>query len=151
MSAPEPPDVVFSNTLEEPLSDRMILLSRTLAGLIDLLTIIVMGSAFILLTDATVGIQVFSMFNFGILLISIFFVYSIFFLWTTNQTIGMMLTDLRVLGETEFRPGFWSIVVRCTFFLAGLLALGVGLFWALIDPSARCLHDRVSGTRIERT
>ncbi len=151
MSAPEPPDVVFSNAFEEPLSDRTILLSRTLAGLIDLLTIIVMGSAFILLTDATAGIQVFSMFNFGILLISIFFVYSIFFLWTANQTIGMMLTDLRVLGDTEFRPGFWSIVVRCVFFLAGLLALGIGLFWALIDPSARCLHDRVSGTRIDRT
>jgi uncharacterized RDD family membrane protein YckC len=34
---------------------------------------------------------------------------------------------------------------------AGLLLLGVGFLWALVDPERQFLHDRLGGTRIVST
>jgi uncharacterized RDD family membrane protein YckC len=67
-----------------------------------------------------------------------------------SQTIGMMLTDLRMMGASTNRPGIVQILVRCCAFLIGLAAFGIGLLWGCFDGQARCLHDLLSQTRVVR-
>lgn len=145
----------FSNSVsaQEPGQDgKLILLSRTLSGLIDLLFVFLWTVAFIIAEDSFSGIEIFdqsSVFNGVLLLLANYFLYSLFFLGTSNQTIGMMITNLHVVGESGRRPGMGRIALRCLLFLPSLLLLGTGLIWAFVDRENRCLHDAASRTRVE--
>jgi uncharacterized RDD family membrane protein YckC len=133
--------------------ERLILLSRTLAGLIDLIVVLFCTAGFIFATDAYSGVVVLdriSVAHYIVLLLAIFFLYSLFFLATGNQTIGMMITDLRLTAGDGRRPRFRQIVVRCTAYLVSLLALGTGLLWGCFSRRSRCLHDTISGTFVVR-
>jgi uncharacterized RDD family membrane protein YckC len=144
---------IFSYHKGKPHENKLILLSRTLAGLVDLIIIIVSGSAFIFSVDVLEGIDVFdsvSITHYLLLLLVTYFVYSMFFLSTGTQTIGMMLTDLRVVGTAMQRPKITQILMRCIAFLLGLAAFGIGLLWGCFDRQSRCLHDWLSQTRVER-
>ena len=144
---------IFRHLADKPRESRLILLSRTLAGLVDLIIVIICGSAFIFMVDVLEGISVFdrvSVSHYVLLLLLTYFVYSMFFLSTGTQTIGMMLTYLHVTGADTNRPKIIRILLRCIFFLLGLAALGIGLLWGCFDRQARCLHDRLSSTRVER-
>jgi uncharacterized RDD family membrane protein YckC len=135
------------------LEDRLILVSRTLSGLVDLLIVALCTGALIIATDITTGIDIFdrkSVIIYALLLLVVFFVYSAFFLGTANQTIGMMLTDLKLVDSRQNRPRMRQILWRCFGYLAALLMLGVGLLWGCFDRECRCLHDRISDTRIVR-
>jgi len=135
------------------LEDRLILLSRTLSGLVDLLVVAICTGAFIIAADMASGIDIFdrrSLIVYSLLLFAIFLVYSTFFLGTANQTIGMMLTDLRLVDSWEKRPGMRQILARCFAYLVSLLLLGIGLLWGCFDRQSRCLHDRLSATRVIR-
>jgi uncharacterized RDD family membrane protein YckC len=137
----------------EPGEDKLILLSRTLAGLVDIIIVAVCASSFIFAVDVLDGIEVFdavSMIYFVLLLLTMYFVYSFFFLGTTNQTIGMMLTDLRMVGASFERPRAIQILIRSITFLLGSAGLGIGLLWSCFDRQSRCLHDRISQTRVVR-
>jgi uncharacterized RDD family membrane protein YckC len=132
---------------------RLILLSRTLAGLVDLIIVVFCAAGLIIAADVISGVEVLdglSLVNYGVLLIATFYVYSAFFLFTAGQTIGMMITELKLADEEERRPRISQILLRCVLYTVSLLALGLGLLWGCFDRDARCAHDRLSGTRVIR-
>jgi uncharacterized RDD family membrane protein YckC len=133
--------------------DKLILLSRTLSGLIDLIIIVLFTGTFIISADALSGIIVLdavSLVNFSALLFMTHFVYSIFFLGSANQTIGMMITDLKVVTEGRQRPGMRQLFIRCLGYLVSAGLVGIGLVWGFFDRDSLCLHDRWSNTRVVR-
>jgi uncharacterized RDD family membrane protein YckC len=132
---------------------KLILLSRTLSGLVDLILVVLFAGIFIVTADHFWGISVVdlvSVVHFSLLFLLIYFVYSLFFLASANQTIGMMITELRVVGVDESRPRLLQIVSRCCCFLVSLFGLGIGLLWGLFSRENLCFHDRVSGTQVIR-
>jgi uncharacterized RDD family membrane protein YckC len=136
-----------------PPAAKLILLSRTLAGLVDLIVVVFCAAGLIIAADFVSGVEVldgFSLVNYGVLLIATFYLYSAFFLVTAGQTIGMMITELRLADEEERRPRISRILLRCVLYTLSLLALGLGLLWGCFDRDARCAHDRLSGTRVVR-
>ncbi len=133
--------------------DKLILLSRTLSGLVDIIVVTLCGSACVLGADIVSGIVIvdrMSVLNYSILLTAIFFLYSLYFLGTANQTIGMMITELRVADDQRKRPTIGRILLRCVAFLISLLGLGIGLIWGFFDDESECLHDKISRTRVAR-
>jgi uncharacterized RDD family membrane protein YckC len=133
--------------------DKLILLSRTLSGLIDLIIIVLFTGTFIISADALSGIIVLdavSLINFSALLLMTYFVYSIFFLSSANQTIGMMITNLKVVAEGRQRPEMRQLFIRCFGYLASACLAGIGLVWGCFDRDSRCLHDVWSNTRVVR-
>jgi len=156
---PLPPDGAFRGMIHPAagahsgFEDKLILLSRTLSGLIDLIIIALFTGTFILSADAISGIIVLdavSLIDFSALLLTTYFVYSIFFLVSASQTIGMMITDLKVVTEGRQRPGIRQIFIRCFGYLASACLAGIGLLWGCFDRDSRCLHDRWSNTRVVR-
>jgi uncharacterized RDD family membrane protein YckC len=132
---------------------KLILLSRTLSGLVDLIVIVLCTGVFIIAADYFSGIIVLdhiSLIDFSVLFLLNYFLYSLFFLCTSNQTIGMMITDLRVVGTGENRPSMGQVLRRCSGYLVSLFGLGIGLLLSLFDRENLCFHDRHSGTRVER-
>jgi uncharacterized RDD family membrane protein YckC len=133
--------------------ERLILLSRTLSGMVDLVLVFLFTSICILAADSVSGVEILDMAgatNFALLLLAVFFVYSIFFLNTANQTIGMMITNLRLTGAGNERPTTRQVVIRSAVFLVSLLGLGIGLIIGCFDKRSACLHDRLSDTRVVR-
>ncbi len=149
-----------AEALQEPLPElfeedegKLILLSRTLSGLVDLIIVMVCTGGFIIAADFFSGIielDAVSYLDFSVLLLLMYFVYSIFFLTTCSQTIGMMITDLRVVGVDKMRPSLRQLLSRCFWYLISLLGLGFGLFWSLFDRESMCFHDRSSDTQVIR-
>lgn len=132
---------------------KLILLSRTLSGLVDLIIVVLCTGIFILAADFFSGIVALdwiSLIDFSVLFLLNYFLYSLFFLSSSNQTVGMMITDLRVVGRDEKRPTMPQILGRCCAHLASLLGLGIGLLSSLFDKESRCFHDRHSGTHVVR-
>ncbi len=134
-------------------SDKLILLSRTLSGLVDLIIIFLCAGAFILGADLFSGIDYIdtvSLIDYCALLLAIHFIYTVFFLGASSQTIGMMITDLKVAAKDGRRPGIAQILKRCGAFLLSFVTAGVGLLWGVFDRETRCLHDLLSGTQVLR-
>jgi uncharacterized RDD family membrane protein YckC len=154
----EKPEVPADNREAAPESTiddegKWIFLSRTLSGLIDLICIILCSGIFVLAADFISEIIVLdfvSLVNLSALFLLTYFVYSLFFLFASNRTIGMMITDLRVVGIQGKRPPFTRLVLRCCCYLLSLSAIGIGLLWGLFDRRNMCLHDRLSGTTVVR-
>jgi len=144
---------IFEQPVVKEQEGKLILLSRTLSGLVDLIVIILCTGAFIIAADFFSGIialDQISLAYFALLFLLTYFLYSIFFLSASNQTIGMMITELRVAGADDRRPSVGQLLRRCFGFLASLFVFGLGLLSSLFDPENRCFHDRVSGTRVVR-
>lgn len=138
---------------DEPHDAKLILLSRTLAGLVDFIIVVICAGLMIVTVDVLEGIEIFdtvSKLYYGLLFLVIYFVYSVFFLGMAGQTIGMMLTDLRLTDASIGRPAISRILIRCCAFLLSLTIAGLGLMWGFFDSQARCLHDRLSHTRVVR-
>jgi uncharacterized RDD family membrane protein YckC len=134
-------------------NDKLILMSRTLAGMVDLIIVVVAASSLIFAVDVFEGIEVFdamSMVYYIMLLLMTYFLYSFFFLGTAGQTVGMMLTDLKITASSFRRPRASQIFVRCVVYLLGTAGLGLGLLWGCFDRQAMCLHDRLSRTQVTR-
>jgi uncharacterized RDD family membrane protein YckC len=148
-----PKDVESDSDSAEDSEGKLILMSRTLSGLVDLMLVVLFTGIFIVTTDHFWGISavdLVSIIHFSLLFLLIYFVYSVFFLASSNQTIGMMITELRVVGAEESRPLMRQIVGRCCCFLISLFGFGIGLLWSLFSRDNSCLHDRVSGTHVIR-
>lgn len=150
-------DVPAIGSKQEPVQEdsegKLILLSRTLSGLVDLIIVVLCTGAFIIAADHFSGILALdygSMAIFFLVFILIFFLYSIFFLAASNQTIGMMITDLRVVDAEERRPSLGQLAGRCCAYMLSFLCAGIGLLLGVFDHNSLCFHDRVSGTHIVR-
>ncbi|MCL2877380.1 MAG: RDD family protein [Acidobacteria bacterium] len=132
---------------------RLIFLSRTLSGLIDLFLVAIFSGIFLCVADYFTNAPMLSSMNainFAALFLIIYFLYSIFFLGTNSQTIGMMVADLRVVGANENHFSISQVVRRSAMFLISLLGLGIGLLAGVFSRKCLCLHDRLSKTRVVR-
>jgi uncharacterized RDD family membrane protein YckC len=144
--------IAASGKTQQP-EGKLILLSRTLSGLIDLIFIVLCAGGFIIASDFFSGIvflDPISLAGYSALFLLTYFFYSIFFLAACGQTIGMMITDLRVVGSDNRRSSVRQLFGWCLGYLVSLLGLGIGLLWSLFDGESRCFHDRISNTRVIR-
>jgi uncharacterized RDD family membrane protein YckC len=67
----------------------------------------------------------------------------------SGQTLGMMITGLRIVRSDGRDASVGSIVLRNTFgYLLTLLTGGLGFLLAAVTPKGRALHDYVSGTLV---
>jgi uncharacterized RDD family membrane protein YckC len=151
---PEPAPAPVMDAVEEESGSeaRLVLLSRTLSGIIDMLAVFICTVGFVLAEDVFSGLEFFDLTSFidaGLVFFATYFLYSLFFLGASNQTIGMMITRLRLVGMDGKRPALRRIIGRCVLYLPSVFLLGIGLLWGCFDREAMCLHDRFSGTRIE--
>ena len=150
-AAPNPP--IFRKESPTGNENKLILLSRTLAGLIDLIIVVLCTVVFIISADYFSGIIILdavSIAEYAGLFLMVFLLYSIFFLATSGQTIGMMITDLQLVGTQGGRPSIGQLFIRCFGYLLSVILFGAGLLWSLIDRNNMCFHDRFSNTSVTR-
>jgi uncharacterized RDD family membrane protein YckC len=135
--------------------DFVMLLSRTLSGLVDLIIMFLSAGFLVLAAEIFSGVRILgftSIINYSLLLLLVYFLYSLFFLGITNQTIGMMMTNLRLaMDKGDERPGIARVLARSAGYLLSVFCLGAGLLWALFDREQRCFHDKLTNTRVVRT
>ncbi len=128
-----------------------IILSRLLAGIVDASLSILTGFLFswtacLVLNQHFLSVTTLSLG--GACSLSFYFLSSCFFLISCGQTPGMYLTELRLIAEEvpEAAP-VHAILFRVLLFPAVAASL-VGLCLSLFDPGRRCLHDRLTHTRV---
>jgi len=129
---------------------REIFLSRLLAGLVDLLLSAFFGLVFGWVASALLGFDFFSPATIEIGAATGLFFYwasSLFFLLLSGQTPGMHLTGLQLLYQESTELPFMAALIRVIFILP-VIATVAGLLWGFFDPWGRCLHDRLSQTRV---
>ncbi len=76
--------------------------------------------------------------------------YSGYFTGTIGQTLGKMVTGLRVVDRAGHPPGFLRAFLRGGLGAVGVALLGLGLLPMLFDPARRALHDRLFRMRVVR-
>ena len=69
----------------------------------------------------------------------------------TGQTLGKMVTGLRVVTAHDSLPGVGRATVRSLLSLVLALPAGLGLLPAVLSRDGRGLHDRLAGTRVVRS
>ena len=63
-----------------------------------------------------------------------------------GQTLPMKTWRIRLTRADGTKVGMMQGVNRFAFAVLGLLAAGLGFFWALWDRDRQFLHDRIAGT-----
>jgi uncharacterized RDD family membrane protein YckC len=76
--------------------------------------------------------------------------YLIVFIAAAGQTIGKMVTGVRVMGDDGQRVTIAGAVLRAAGCAASLLTLGLGYLPAFFAADRRALQDRIAGTRVVR-
>jgi uncharacterized RDD family membrane protein YckC len=132
----------------------MFILSRTLAGMMDMVIMILITVLLLVLANFFSGFNLLDfagILHFFSLLLLVYFLYSFFFLGISGRTIGMMAVNLRVVTQRGGNPGAFRILGRCFGYLVSTLFMGIGLIWAFFDSDGLCVHDRLTNTRVVRT
>ena len=71
---------------------------------------------------------------------------------TTGQTLGKMMTGVRVLADdSDSAPGVGRSALRALLWMVLALPAGLGLLTAAFSQTGRGLHDRFAGTRVVRS
>lgn len=128
-----------------------IILSRLLSGIVDASLSVLTGFLFSytaclilnrdFLLPASVALG-------GVCSLGFYVLSSSFFLISCGQTPGMYLTELRLVAdEVSERVSTGTILLRVVLFLP-VAASFFGLCLSLFDRGRRCLHDRLTHTRI---
>lgn len=69
--------------------------------------------------------------------------------WTRGgQTLPMKTWRIRVVRRDGASVGVARALHRYALAVLGLLALGAGFLWALVDRDSQFLHDRLAGTAL---
>lgn len=76
------------------------------------------------------------------------FLYLTIFTAVSGQTPGMSAMDLRVATQDGRNPDFKKSALRSAVYLVGLIPLGAGHWWALLNEEKRALHDITAGTMV---
>ncbi len=76
--------------------------------------------------------------------------YLVAFTAAGGQTIGKMLTGIKVVGDDGRRVAITAAVLRALGVLASFFTVGLGYLPALFTSDARALQDRVARTRVVR-
>ena len=74
--------------------------------------------------------------------------YFIWFWTHGGQTLPMKTWKLRLVRGDGARISPWRALHRYLLAVLGLLALGLGFLWALVDRDRQFLHDRLAGTAL---
>jgi uncharacterized RDD family membrane protein YckC len=74
--------------------------------------------------------------------------YYVGFTVASGQTIGKMISGVRVVADSTVRVPLATAVVRTAAMLATAATLGLGYVTAFTGTDRRALHDRLSGTRV---
>ena len=125
---------------------REVLFSRVLAGLLDLMLALLSGALFGLISATLSGADLTTPAVIevaGGCALAFWLLNSSFCLFVTRQTPGMMVTDLKLVGEGSVELGLGRIIWRVLLQVLASLSL-VGLALAIFDDQRRCWHDRIS-------
>ncbi len=128
-----------------------IIFSRLLSGIVDASLSILTGFLFSWTACLILNLHFLSVTTLSLgaaCSLGFYFLSSCFFLISCGQTPGMYLTELRLIAEDipEAAPTH-AILFRVLLFPAVAASL-VGLCVSLFDPGRRCLHDRLTHTRV---
>ncbi|MBI4989085.1 MAG: RDD family protein [Rhodocyclales bacterium] len=88
-----------------------------------------------------------------LLWLHIFIVLLAYFGWLwrrSGQTLAMQTWKIKLVAANGAPLTNGQILLRYSLAWPSLLAGGVGIFWALVDPDRQFLHDRLAGTRLIR-
>jgi uncharacterized RDD family membrane protein YckC len=68
--------------------------------------------------------------------------------WQHGQTLPMKTWRVSLVTREGKEVSLGQALARFLFATVGLLLLGLGFVWALVDPDTQFLHDRLAGTRL---
>ena len=68
--------------------------------------------------------------------------------WLRGQTLPMKTWRMKLVTKDGNAIGLRQAVTRYVLGTLGAILMGVGLFWAVVDPERQFLHDRLAGTRL---
>jgi uncharacterized RDD family membrane protein YckC len=83
-------------------------------------------------------------------LVGVLFAYFSAFWLRSGQTLAMKTWRIRLVDQAGGTISFRQAALRFALALIGLLLVGVGYWWALVDRDRQFLHDRIAGTRLVR-
>jgi uncharacterized RDD family membrane protein YckC len=126
---------------------------RLLAALIDFALLAAINLAVVYLTLALSGLSAEERGLLPVLPIATFFAildggYLVAFIAASGQTIGKMVTGVRVVRTDGRRVDIAGAVVRAAGCGLSLLTAGLGYLPAFVTADGRALHDRLAGTRV---
>ena len=127
--------------------------ARMFATIVDLLLLALTDAAIVYLTLALTGLPAESVARLPWLPLAAFLLilnggYLITFIAASGQTIGKMLTGIRVIGDDGRRVDISGAVLRAAGCLLSILSAGLGYLPAFLTADRRALQDRLSGTRV---
>lgn len=130
-------------------------LARAGAATIDLVLLGAINAAVIYLTLAIAGLTRDQIDLLPILPLATFSAllcggYLIAFTAASGQTIGKMITGIRVIGDDDRRVDVAGAVLRALGCGASLLTVGLGYLPAFVTADRRALQDRIASTRVVR-
>jgi len=138
---------------EEEDVPKEIIVSRLLAGTIDMVLAVITAAGFMEIAAWKLSLNFFEV---GVLkwigiLAVFFYIFScLYFLTLIQRTPGMLLTELKLNPGRGGRLTFLPVLIRTLVFFPSALSV-TGLVWSFFDNRARCLHDILSGTRVIST
>jgi len=138
---------------EEFYDDRAPVLTRIAGSLIDFLVAAFASSPFAAIIELTNGNwadwRVIASMS-GIVLV-VMFLYLTASTALAGRTWGMSLVSLRAVdADTGLPPTTKQSVGRAILYVVSLIALGLGIIYALFDAEGRAVHDHLSGTAVVR-
>jgi uncharacterized RDD family membrane protein YckC len=133
--------------------DRAPVLSRIAGSAIDFLVVAFASSPFAAIIELTNGnwgdLRVIA--SMGGIVLVVMFLYLTAATALAGRTWGMSLVSLRAVdADTGLPPTTKQSVVRALLYIVSLLALGLGILYALFDAEGRTAHDRFSATAVVR-
>lgn len=88
-----------------------------------------------------------------VLWLHLFLLLMLYFAWFWlhgGQTLPMKTWKIRLVDASGQPPRLLQAVLRYLAAWPGVLLLGIGFIWALVDKDRQFLHDRIAGTRLVR-
>ena len=127
--------------------------ARLLAALIDLLLLVAIDAGVLYLTLAISGLTTEQAGLIPPIPLAAFFLmlnggYLVVFTAASGQTIGKMVSGIRVIADDGTRVDVAGAVLRAAGCGASLLTLGLGYLPAFVTAERRALQDRVARTRV---
>lgn len=71
----------------------------------------------------------------------------VIFPFISGQSLGKMLTGIRIVNINGYSPSAWQLALRHSVgYVLTILTLGLGFLFSMINTKGRALHDFLSGT-----
>ncbi len=128
--------------VEKEIEVKSIFLSRFMSGLFDITLVGIITYLFYYLASILTGGTILdkNFLNFyPILFFTLFTLYSTTFLFTTGQTVGMLIGGTKLKSEEKL--SILKILLRELFFFFSITFLGIGLIWGFFNKRGQCWHD----------